>query len=342
MPFMDAFINMKESEFAGSPAKGDNYVTPSKAKGAYMQKITRWKDIVIKKFYNNGIDLNKSIAEIASEEGLNQDQLSRLIEEVNCEVYLDEYNKTKNSSVRDVRFNIAKLSTIKDLMNPEDAQELESSQENKGKKPVKGGKGMMKKAFEHSDGDEPLNVFNYTAFEHCGLAPEADKDIDPRVFSLKKLAKQMVELENDIEKTAKSLYEDYSDLANAFIKMAQQNEDIQSAFATMCKEASFESNYQDALLDLFNEKVANYKELGYIPNAMEAKLDRVLDLEKEHDYSLGGMSLRKTAATQVMTPNKGMIKDIKSLVQLANNIETKQDNLQKKQAKKNSVEAKLK
>lgn len=341
MPFMDAFINMKESDFAGSPAKGDNYVTPSKAKGAYMQKITRWKDIVIKKFYNNGIDLNKSIAEIASEEGLNQDQLSRLIEEVNCEVYLDEYNKTKNSSVRDVKFDIAKLTTIKDLMNPEDAQDLESSQ-SKGKKPVKGGKGMMKKAFEHSDGDDPLNVFNYTAFETCGLAPEADKDIDPRVFALRKLAKQMVELDNEIEKTAKSLYEDYSDLANAFIKMAQQNEDIQGAFSTMCKEASFDYNYQTALLDLFNEKVANYKELGYIPKAMDITLDRVTDLEKEHDFSLGSMSLRKTAATQVMQPNKGMIKDIKSLVQLANNIENKQNSLQQKQEKKNKVEAKLK
>lgn len=345
MPFMDIFKNLdvRELENAAPVMSGSEYTSPSKAKGAYMAKITAFKDAVIKNFYQRGINLNESIANIASEENLNHDQLSRLIEEVNCDVYLEEYGKTKNKSVRDVKFDIASMTKVKDLMNPQDSQDLEKTQHDPKLKKVKGGsKGMMKRAFDENFEGDSLNAFNYTAFETYGLAPEADRDIDPNSFKIKKIAKALDELDKDIDKLAKELFEDYGVLANSLIKTAQHNGNAQELFETICKEAQFEQNYQEAVIDLFTEKVANYKELGYIAPSADIKLSLVTDITPRRDFSLGEHSLYKRAAeeTPIVVTNKGVVKDVKSLISLANKIEKNQKKMQDKQNKVKSINIK--
>lgn len=345
MSFMDVFTNLdvRELENAAPAVSGADYVSPSKAKGAYMAKITALKDIVIRNFYQKGINLNESIANIASEENLNHDQLSRLIEEVNCDVYLEEYGKTKNKSVRDVKFDIASMTKIKDLMNPQDSQDLEKTQDDPKLKKVKGGnKGMMKRAFDENFEGDSLNAFNYTAFETCGLAPEADKDIDPNIFKVRKIAKAINELDEDIEKIAKELYEDYGAIANSLIKVAQHNGDSQALFETICKQAQLDTNYQEAIIDLFTEKVANYKELGYIAPSANIELSLVQDLTPEQDFSLGKYSLSKSASEEVpvVVTNKGVIKDVNNLITLANKIEKNQKKMQDKQNKVKSINIK--
>lgn len=345
MSFMDVFTNLdvRELENAAPAVSGADYVSPSKAKGAYMAKITALKDIVIRNFYQKGINLNESIANIASEENLNHDQLSRLIEEVNCDVYLEEYGKTKNKSVRDVKFDIASMTKIKDLMNPQDSQDLEKTQDDPKLKKVKGGnKGMMKRAFDENFEGDSLNAFNYTAFETCGLAPEADKDIDPNIFKVRKIAKAITELDEDIEKLSRELYDDYSALTNSLIKVAQHNGDAQELFTSICKEAQFELNYQEGVIDLFTEKVANYKELGYIAPSAKIELSLVKDITPEKDYSLGEYSLQKKAneETPVVVTNKGVIKDVNNLITLANKIEKNQKKMQDKQNKVKSINIK--
>lgn len=345
MPFMDIFRNLdaRELENATPATSGADYITPSKAKGAYMTKITALKDTVIKNFYQRGIGLNESIANIATNEWLNHDQLSRLIEEVNCDVYLEEYSKTKNNSVRDVKFEIASMTKIKDLMNPQDSQELENTQDDPKLKQNKGGgKGIMKKAFEENFEGDALNAFNYTAFETCGLAPEADKDIDPKIFELKKTAKAIEETDKNIEKIANELYEDYCNIANALIKTAQHNGNVQSVFEKICKEAQFERNYQEAVIDIFTEKVANYKSLGYIAPSASIELSLVEDITPDRDFSLGIHSLSKKASEEIPTlvTNKGIIKDVNNLINIANKIEDKQKKLQSEQEKRKSLDLK--
>lgn len=345
MSFMDVFKNLdsRELENAAPAMSGADYTTPSKAKGAYMAKITMFKDKVIRDFYQKGTGLNESIANIATQEGLNHDQLSRLIEEVNCDVYLEEYAKTKNSSIREVKFDIASMTKIKDLMNPQDSQELERTQDDPKLKSVKGGaKGMMKRAFEEDFEGDTLNAFNYTAYETYGLAPEADKDIDPKIFEIRKIAKEIEIIDKEINHTANELYEDYCALSNSLIKIAQHNGDTQSIFKSICKEAQFEENYQQAVIDLFNEKVANYKELGYIAPSANISLKIVKDITPEQDFSLGEYSVYKKASESVPTvvTNKGMIKDVKALVNLANKIENNQKKLQNKQEKRKSMDIK--
>lgn len=345
MPFLDIFRNLdvRELENMAPVMGGGEHTSPSKAKGAYMAKITTLKDKVIKNFYQRGINLNETIASIASEESLNHDQLSRLIEEVNCDVYLEEYGKTKNKSVRDVKFDVASMTKVKDLMNPQDSQDLEKTQNDPKLKRMQGGnKGMMKKAFTENFEGDSLNAFNYTAFETCGLAPEADKDIDPNSFKVKKIANAIDELDRDIEKIAKELVEDYSILANSLIKVAQHNGDAQGLFETICKDAQFAQNYQEAVIDLFAEKVANYKELGYIAPCANIELSEVRDLTPSRDFSLGEHSLYKKAAESVpvVVTNKGVVKDVNNLIALANKIENNQKKLQDKQNKKKSINIK--
>ena len=68
-------------------ASYSSFSLPSKAKGPYAKTLAEMKDIVINK-YRQGIGLNESIAQVATDRNLNQEQIKRLIEEANQEVYL--------------------------------------------------------------------------------------------------------------------------------------------------------------------------------------------------------------------------------------------------------------
>ena len=119
MPLIDLFKNME----ALQNSTVSTFSLPSKAKGPYAKTLAEMKNIVIDK-YKQGVGLNEAIAQIATDRNLNQEQIKRLLEEANQEVYLIEYNKLKNKVVRDVKFEIASLSKIKDLMNPQDSKKM--------------------------------------------------------------------------------------------------------------------------------------------------------------------------------------------------------------------------
>lgn len=342
MSLLDMFKNMDMK----SNISYSSFSLPSKAKGPYAKTLAEMKDIVINK-YKQGIGLNESIAQVATDRNLNQEQIKRLIEEANQEVYLIEYAKLKHKVVRDVKFEIASLSKIKDLMNPQDSKKLEEGgQVVMGKKPfgIRDGKpqGMAKRAFEEDAPSVKLDVFNYTPYETGDLMPDAYKNVDPTQFTRDKVAKEIQKIDNNIIKLAHDVCDTYNELANNFLEIGKFNDNtvMRNAYIQMCKEASFDLGKQKALNDIFEDKVKMAKTAGYLAPCQDLSLDLIVDYSKPNErFDLGKYSLSKIAQedTFVVKPNKTTMKNINSLVELANKAKEQQDKLNCEKNKKRKI-----
>lgn len=313
--FLDAINNwVSEMNSSLTPT-----TSPSKAKGPYVAKMLQYRDEVIRRC-NEGENVNTAIANIAKVNNLNSEQIKRVIEEVNQELYIIKYNKVKDQDVRDVKFELADFSKV-----------TGKSPTNKIEKASKEGgcEGMDKKAsiFDGKYDDVKLDCFNYTPYETYGLDLDGDRQKTDKDFKIAKIAKEIEELDGDIEKIACTLCNLYSELAKEYVNIGRYHgvENIQPEFNTMCKKASFDTGKQQALIDMFNEKVNNFKELGYISKIAEYKIDKVENYKDGYkDYSLGKYAFNTFAKES-------------RLEKLANEIKNYQDNLEEKQQKRQSL-----
>ena len=340
MPLLDLFKNMD----ALQSSSVSSFSLPSKAKGPYAKTLAEMKNIVIDK-YKQGVGLNEAIAQIATDRKLNQEQIKRLLEEANQEVYLIEYDKLKHKVVRDVKFEIASLSKIKDLMNPQDSKRIEQGGGNGVSKKPFGVKdkpqGIAKRAFEENK-PVKFDFFNYSAYETANLMPDADKDRDPLQFTRDKIAKEIKSIDENIEKIASEVCESYNKLASEFLEIGKQNGNtvMRNAYIQMCKEASFDLGKQKALSDIFDDKLKMAKKAGYINPCEELNLDLVVDYSKPNErFDLGKYSLSKIAREDyvVISPNKTTMKNVHSLVRLADDIKNQQNDLKNEKKKKEKV-----
>ena len=341
MPLIDLFKNME----ALQNSTISTFSLPSKAKGPYAKTLAEMKNIVIDK-YKQGVGLNEAIAQIATDRNLNQEQIKRLLEEANQEVYLIEYNKLKNKVVRDVKFEIASLSKIKDLMNPQDSKKIEQEGGNGMSDKPFGVKnkpaGMAKRAFSEENSPVKFDCFNYSAYETGSLMPGAYKNIDPLQFTRDKIAREINAIDKSIEKIASDICESYNKLASDFLEIGKQegNTVMRNAYIQMCKEASFSLGKQKALTDIFDDKLKMAKQAGYINPCEELSLDLIVDYAKPNErFDLGKYSLSKIAEEDVVviSPNKTTMKSVHNLVKMANRIEKEQDELKHEKQKKEKI-----
>jgi hypothetical protein len=62
--------------------------------------VDTWSKAAAKEYLTAGTDLNKSIEKIASEHGLNKDQVSRVVEAANTEVYVQMFNQSPDKYIQ--------------------------------------------------------------------------------------------------------------------------------------------------------------------------------------------------------------------------------------------------
>lgn len=322
---LELFENEKE---VGSPS-GSNFVTTTLS-GNFTTKLKTWVDKALRDYKSN-IDLNKSIALIAQSNNLSDDQIQRIIEEVNTQVYLDEYAKTKNQGDRDVEFNIASLPKVKNLTGTDmgkPSKQTTTAPGDGGEKP-----NMAKKA---SLADS-LNFTNYSPYKTAGLS--AEKKISHSDILSKDISEKIASSEAEYSVASKELLTDVNALANALIKYAQLNEDYQEIFSNVCKEASFMKSNQILIKEAVTQLSFQMKENRSLPKNFDMSLNLVDANFKEAKLSLGEHSLIKEASDgssnkplPTIVTNKGAIKDYKQLIALVNKIKKGQENITSKQA----------
>ena len=284
----------------------------------FDEKIKGFKNKVLTDYERYNIDVNKSIAIIAKNNHLNNDQIQRIIEEVNTQIYLMEYNKSKNNTERNVEFEIANITKIKDLLD-------NNSIANQEVKDVPGDKGdaeMDKKA----SADSELSFLNYSPYKFSGMS--VNSKYTESILEERKILNKLASAERESDRALEALVSSSETLSHSLIKYASMNRDCQSIFEDICHEAKMKKSTQLLIKEAMNKNIGFLKEARKLPNDFTVEL-KLVDFEDKNynNFSLGEYSLNKKASEEIPTieVNRQTVKGLKSLVELANKIVEKEE-----------------
>lgn len=303
---------------AGTPAK--NKEVENDMSNDFAGKIEGYKNIIIDAYMKNSIDVNKSIAKIAQKENFNDDQISRLIEEVNNQIYLLKYNQMKGSPEREVKFDIASLQKINEI--------IKNGESNKPINQQKEASTMMssfeKTASENSDEDS-LNFLNFSGPDLGNL--NADTMPDRKKYLTKIASEKINKIQSDIDSEIQKYAENIYTIADVLIAYDRSNVDVKPIFEKMCKEASLYKINQIDIKEAILQKVAQSKEYKIFPDEYVFDVDLV-DIEKVADeFSLGKYSFTEKLATDkgsnqnvpVVVSDKKTVRSVNNLIDMAAN-----------------------
>jgi hypothetical protein len=294
--------------------------------GDFAVKLMTYKDKVVNDFTRYNVDLNQSIAKIAQSDGLNDNQISRIIEEANNQVYLIKYAQMRNFPEREVIFDLAALPAVKSIVKngiPKVAQVIEK-----------------RASWESQGSDDGLNFLNYTSHEMGSCAPE--KKINLKEKIAEKLAKEINQLDSDLSTAIQKVADDIYTVAEALIKYDRGFKDSQSIFNKMCKEAQVTKGEQVLYKKALEQKIAQLKEVRVLPENYSLELS-LSDMNEKDKFSLGKYSMIKTALhadeQPIITDNGKMIKSVSDIVNMAKNIKKNREVVLSLNDKKKKVES---
>jgi len=286
---------------------GLSFSSPAvKDSGSFALQLGLYKDSVVNDYNKYSTPLNESIAKIAKENSLNDNQIQRIVEEVNNQVYLVKYAQVKQYKEREVIFDLASLKVVKGILE--------------GKEAIEDNDSIEKKA-SWKEGDD-LNFLNYNKCKLPGMREDKIKPLSEIMGE--KLAHEISEKNKNFDKALEKFAETTYDIAEALIKYDRFNKDPQEIFSHICKEASVNKYDQIMIKKAVTQKVNQLKEARYLPSDYKLELN-IVDCAKEDNFSLGEYSLNKRANVAqsnvelpvIETDSKKVIKNIQSLINMA-------------------------
>lgn len=285
----------------------------------FARELTSYRDKVVNDYVKHNMDLNKSIANLAKSKNFNDDQIQRVIEEVNNQVYLIEYSKLKEQPERNVTFDIAMLPKIKSIMDGSYKEPENNNGSNLQKTASECGS-FEKIASDETQGDM-RNLFNSYNVHSCSLRFETGED-ESKIY-LQKIAKNIVEEDARLEKMAKEMDNGLNSLGMAMIKYTQLGLDANSIFNQMGKEAGLSDRDMELVKIATETRLENLKQTTPMPEGF--KVDLNIEKVANEDFSLGKFSMVKTASASnryvpTIIVDKVSIKGMNELVKLASDV----------------------
>lgn len=285
----------------------------------FARELTSYRDKVVNDYVKHNMDLNKSIANLAKSKNFNDDQIQRVIEEVNNQVYLIEYSKLKEQPERNVTFDIAMLPKIKSIMDGS-YKEPENNNGSSLQKTASECGSFEKIASDETQGDM-RNLFNSYNVHSCSLRFEVGED-ESKIY-LQKIAKNIVEEDTRLEKMAKEMDNGLNSLGMAMIKYTQLGLDANSIFNQMGKEAGLSDRDMELVKIATETRLENLKQTTPMPEGFKVNLN--IEKVADEDFSLGKFSMVKTASVSnryvpTIIVDKVSIKGMNELVKLASDV----------------------
>lgn len=266
-------------------------------------------------YIRHNIDLNDSIYKIAKEKDLTAEQVQRLVEESNNQVYMAKYASLKGNRNRDVQFKLADGREIKAMLS---------------------GKRKMEKRASANEDDNAV-FQNGTFMKYASFAPEKSSSIKKIVAH--KAVTIMDDLRDTTEKYAAEIGEGFSIIAQSLILQEYFNKNGQDVFTDICKKA----DWDDSCMDLCIEAVDN--NLRYMQSGNQVSKTMGMDIakyQKTASYDIGKYSFNKEAScvkfSPVVTPDGVSVQSLDSLVKIACEIKDKMTEMSKTQSKLKYVE----
>lgn len=304
----------------------------AKGGAGFTTSLTQWTTKVVSDFLRYRTDLNMAIAKIAQANNLNNEQIQRIIEEVNTQVYLTEYNRQRSSFNRAVEFEVASLQKIKDLMGNDTKANTETPVDpaTKWEKPR-----MAKKAsVEPTSGGDKLNFFNYTSHEMSNLSE--DKKMSKRTLIEREVTEKLAAAQESYDRSVRNFTTDVYCLADAFVQLERKGGSTQATFEIMCKEAALTKKQQLMVKEAVEQRAAQLKARRELPEMFSCELQLVEGQAKVAKLSLGEHSLIKTASPlssnkllPTIITDKAVFRDIASFIKVASSIKEQQECLVK-------------
>ena len=302
-------------------------------KGDSASRFSKWADETMDKYYNFGININESISKIATSNNLTDEQISRIIEETNQEVYLTEYNKVKSQNERDVQFKIASLSEIRSRMDncPKD-QEVAvkmascfSSEE------------FIKEASEKIEDTSFLTKGNFGT-----TALTVEKPVELKQILVEKIAETVDSMNREIQIEAEEFVQEISEFGEALLKYAQYGYDMQDMFSNICMSGEIRKSAQIPIIKTITKRAEQMLEEKTFPSNIDYKLSMVDTLEKVAEVSLGKHSLNsknepKDILPSVLVSDKKIISNVKELINMASQIQSRHEMLKQKANKQKGL-----
>jgi hypothetical protein len=273
-------------------------------------KLSAYKDAIVNEYNKFGIDLNQGIAKIAKTNAFNDEQIQRVVEEVNNEVYLLKYANLKRFPEREVVFDLASTPEIKSIIG--------------GKQPESDTRIQKKASLENTDGDDGMNFLNFTSHETAGLGTPMK---DMREILAEKVANDLSGVSSEFEKALNEYNDGVYTIVETLVQYDRHHKDAQVAFNRVCKEASIDKKHQCIVKKAMDQKIGQMIEQKIIPPNYSLDLSLV-DISEENPYSLGGYSLMKEARESnaqfpaIKTDSGKLIKNINDLIATAKKMES--------------------
>ena len=249
-------------------------------------------------FMRYNTPLNQSIAKIAADHQYTDDQIQRICEESNNQVYMAKYAAFKGNPEKDVRFDLASVAGVRALMHEKTAMEKTASENSS--------------AFEYIDN----NMFALAAANSTPM----------HKIAANKASAVIGKLRAENTKYANSLTEDMTKIAQTLVSEAILGNDPQPIFAYMCKEAGWTDGLMDICKGAVSHNLDCMKKEGFVSE------DFTIDLvnhKRSENYGVGIYGFQKEASfvafSPIVTRGGAHMPDIGSLVKVAENaVETLQ------------------
>ena len=244
-------------------------------------------------FMRYNTPLSQSIAKIAADNQYTDDQIQRICEESNNQVYMAKYASFKGNPERDVRFDLASVASVRALMHEKTAMEKTAS--------------TQKSSFEYLD----KNAFSLSAAASTPMSKIAANKASALIGKLGK--------EN--KKYADSVTEDMTKIAQTLISEAMLGNDPQPIFAHMCKEAQWTDGLMNLCKEAVSHNVACMRSDGAIGEVFSVDL---VNYKKGEDFGVGNYGFQKEASfiefSPIVTRGGASVRDIDALIKIAEHV----------------------
>ena len=278
----------------------------------FLNNRQNWIHRAVEDYMRYNTDPNQNIAKVAQQYDLNDQQIRRLVEETNVQIYLQKYAGVKTKDVRRVEFELADFNKIASAL---------------GKTPTT------------EDAEKAANIADVLIEKAASAASTVDfltnsASYEPSLWDANKVDQARVELARKaiLVKTAevaeaqyqlaKSTLHKIAQLGDALINLEYRGVSAQTVFTKIAQEVKMPGEYQDAIAKYVVDKVASMKEERMLPKNLNLTLEKVaLESEEAPSYSLGKHSLlSKVASFDENSVNLADGKSYATLVTLASEI----------------------
>ena len=241
-------------------------------------------------FMRYNTPLNQSIAKIAADNNYTDEQIQRICEESNNQVYMAKYAAFKGNPERDVRFDLASTAGVRSLMHEKTAMEKTAS--------------VRKSNFEYVD----KNAFSLSAAAETPM----------HKIAANKASALINKLDKENRKYANSLTEDMTKIAQTLISQTLLGNDPQPIFTHMCKEAQWSDGMMDICREAVTHNVACMQNDGSVSSEFSIDLT---NYKQGENFSVGSYGFQKEASfiefSPIVTRGGAHIGGIDELVKIA-------------------------